>query len=219
MSKSLLRSASVTRYVNDTVIRQTPLQLRLRQETAQLSEAVMQITPDQGAFLSFLVGLIGARKAIEIGTFTGYSALCIAGAMGPAGKLIACDISEEWTTIARRYWKEAALADRIDLRLAPAFKTLSDLMTNGDAGTFDFAFIDADKPAYESYYAHVLPLLRPGGLIVMDNSLGDSDLFDQPNYDPAKCPMHALNLKIREDQRVEALIVTVGAGMMVVRKR
>lgn len=219
MSKSLLRSASVTRYVNDTVIRQTELQVRLRRETAQLPEAVMQITPDQGAFLSFLVGLIGARKAIELGTFTGYSALCIAGAMGPAGKLIACDISEEWTTIARRYWKEAALADRIDLRLTPAFKTLSELMANGDAGTFDFAFIDADKPAYESYYAHVLPLLRPGGLIVMDNSLGDSDLFDQPNYDPAKCPMHALNLKIRDDQRVEALIVTVGAGMMVVRKR
>ena len=219
MSKSLLRSASITRYVNDTIICQTPVQLRLRQETAQMPEAVMQITPDQGAFLSFLVGLIGARKAIEIGTFTGYSALCIAGAMGPAGRLIACDISEEWTTIARKYWKEAALADRIDLRLAPALKTLDTLLANGGGGTFDFAFIDADKPAYESYYTHVLPLLRPGGLIVMDNSLGDSDHFDQMDYDPAKCPMHSLNLKIRDDHRVEAMIVTVGAGMMVARKR
>lgn len=219
MSKSLLKSMPISRYVNQVVVQESELLARLRQETSHLPEAVMQITPDQGAFLGFLIRLISARNAIEIGTFTGYSALCIAGAMGPAGKLIACDVSEEWTSIARRYWKEAGLAERIDLRLAPALKTLDSLLANGGAGTFDFAFIDADKPAYEAYYKRALQLLRPGGLMVMDNSLGDSDFFDRPDYDPATCPMHALNMKLRDDHRVEAMIVTVGAGMMLVRKR
>lgn len=219
MSKSLLRSDIVARYVNEVMFCETPLQQRLRQQTAQLPEAVMQITPDQGALLSFLVRLTGARKAIEIGTFTGYSALCIADAMGPQANLIACDISEEWTGIARRYWQEAAVAQRIDLRLAPAVRTLDALIAAGGAEAFDFAFIDADKPAYESYYQRVLQLLRPGGLMVLDNSLGDSTHFDHPDYDPASCPMHALNMKIRADSRVHAMVATVGAGMMLVHKK
>ncbi len=219
MSKSLLKSENVTHYVNAVIVRETELLERLRQETSRLPEAVMQITPDQGAFLSMQVRLIRATHAIEIGTFTGYSALCIAGAMGPEGKLIACDISEEWTGIARRYWKQAGVAERIDLRLAPAIATLNKLLESGNAERFDFAFIDADKPAYESYFNRIMPLLRPGGLIVMDNSLGDSDHFDRPGYDPATCPMHAFNMKLRDDPRVEAMIATVGAGMMLVRKK
>ncbi len=219
MSKSLLRSNIIAGYVNEVMFCESQVQQRLRKQTAQLPEAVMQITPDQGALLSFLVRLIGARKGIEIGTFTGYSALCIADAMGPQGNLIACDISEEWTAVARQYWREAGVAHRIDLRLAPAVQTLDTLIVAGGAESFDFAFIDADKPAYESYYQRVVQLLRPGGLMVLDNSLGDSTHFDRPDYDPASCPMHALNMKIRADSRVHAMIITVGAGMMLVHKK
>ena len=219
MSKSLLKSENVTHYVNAVMVQETELLARLRQETSRLPEAVMQITPDQGAFLSMLVRLTGAMNAIEVGTFTGYSSLCIAAAMGRRGRLIACDISETWTSVARRYWHEAGLTDQIDLRLAPATTTLEKLLETGGAGRFDFAFIDADKPAYEDYFKRILPLLRPGGLMVMDNSLGDSDYFDRPGYDPGACPMHAFNMKLRDDPRVEAMIATVGAGMMLARKK
>ncbi len=217
--KSLVASDSVARYVNEEMLREPDVQKRLRAETAGIPHGGMQISSDQGALLSLLVKLIGAKKAIEIGTFTGYSALCVALALPADGKLIACDISEEWTAIGRRYWREAGVAGKIDLRLAPALKTVETLLLQGGAGTFDFAFIDADKEAYDAYYEGVLKLLRPGGLIAMDNVLGSGPNSESADYDPATSKMHALNLKIRDDARVDAMIATVGAGFMLVRKR
>ncbi|MGE5202027.1 MAG: class I SAM-dependent methyltransferase, partial [Acidobacteriota bacterium] len=162
---------AIERYVSETLVKETPLQRRLREETARLPMGMMQIGADQGAFLALLVRLIGARRTLEIGTFTGYSALTVASALPADGKLIACDVSEEWTSIGRRYWREAELENRIDLRLGPAAETLRSLLAAGEAGRFDFAFIDADKSNYDTYYELSLQLLRPNGLIAIDNVL------------------------------------------------
>jgi predicted O-methyltransferase YrrM len=215
--KSLLGSGDLARYVNETLVQETGLQRRLRAETARLPAAGMQIAADQGAFLAFLVRLIGARRALEVGTFTGYSALCIASVLPPDGELVACDISEEWTRIARRYWQEAGVAARISLRLAPARETLAALIEEA-AGTFDFAFIDADKESYGAYYEAVLALLRPGGLMALDNMLPDG-VWDEAARGPMARAVHPVNLRIRDDARVDASPATIGAGMMLVRKR
>jgi predicted O-methyltransferase YrrM len=215
--KSLLGSEPLARYVNETLVQETDLQKRLRAETAPLPSAGMQIAADQGAFLAFLVRLIGARRALEVGTFTGYSALCIAAALPPDGELIACDINKEWTRIARRYWQEAGVASRITLRLAPAMETLAALVEEA-AGTFDFAFIDADKEAYAAYYETCLALLRPGGLIALDNMLPDG-VWDEAARGPMARAVHPVNLAIRDDARVDASPATIGAGMMLARKR
>jgi caffeoyl-CoA O-methyltransferase len=215
--KSLLGSEPLARYVNETLVQESDLQQRLRAETARLPAAGMQIAVDQGAFLAFLVRLIGARRALEVGTFTGYSALCIAAALPPEGELIACDISEEWTRIARRYWREAGVAARITLRLAPAQETLAALVEEA-AGTFDFAFIDADKESYAAYYEACLALLRPGGLIALDNMLPDG-VWDEAARGPMARAVHPVNLAIRDDARVDASPATIGAGMMLARKR
>lgn len=214
--KTLLRSEAVARYVNEIVIRETDLQKRLRAETSLLPQGGMQISADQGAMLSMLVKLIGAKSALEVGTFTGYSALCVASALPADGKLIACDVSEEWTSIARRYWLEAGVASKIGLRLAPALQTLEVLMREGRV--FDFAFIDADKESYQAYYEAVLRLLRAGGLMVFDNALGTGGT-GEPTYDPATSNLHALNVRIREDDQVESMLATVGAGFLLVRKK
>lgn len=169
MSRSLLPEA-VEKYVS-FLASETDVQKRLRAETAKLPMAGMQIGADQGAFLSLLARAIGAKRAVEIGTFTGYSALAVAAALPADGRLVCCDISEEWTAIARRYWKEAGLEPRIELRLAPALDTLADLLARDGAGSFDFAFIDADKSGYDAYYEACLKLLRSGGLIAIDNVL------------------------------------------------
>lgn len=217
--KSQVRSDAVAQYVNETMLHETDVQRRLRAATAQLPVGGMQISADQGALLAFLVRMLGARRALEIGTFTGYSTLCVAMALPADGRLIACDVSAEWTTIAQRYWKEAGVADRIELRLAPALETLAALQQQGAAGSFDFAFIDADKVAYDAYYEAALKLLRPGGVIAMDNVLGSGPNTDNVDYDPATSKMHPLNMKIRADQRVDAMLATVGAGFMLVRKK
>lgn len=215
--KSRLKSDATARYVNQTIFRDSDLKQRLREETATLLRGHMQVTPDQGAFLAFLAQAIGAKRTLEIGTFTGYSALCVAEVLPPEGKLVACDVSEEWTAIARRYWKEAGLADRIELRIGPGLDTLGKLIEAGES--FDFAFIDADKDAYDGYYEACLKLLRPGGVIVMDNVFGNPPAgVDPADYDPATSRMHALNLKIKNDPRVALMIATIGAGMMLVRK-
>ena len=156
MSKRSLVSEAVEHYAFEVMARETPLQKRLREETARLPEAQMQIGPDQGALMAMLVRLIGARRTLEVGTFTGYSALAVAAALPEDGKLIACDISEKWTRIARRYWEEAGLSGRIDLRLGPALETLANLLRDGGADSFDFAFIDADKEEYDAYYESCL---------------------------------------------------------------
>jgi predicted O-methyltransferase YrrM len=192
---------------------------RLRAETAKLPQARMQIGPDQAAFLALLVRSIGAHRCLEIGTFTGYSALAIAVALPTDGKLICCDISEEWTAVARRYWAEAGVAARIDLRLAPALATLNDLLARDHSGLFDFAFIDADKAGYDSYYEACLKLLRSGGLIALDNMLWSGRVADARQHDTDTDAIRALNAKIHADSRVDASLLTVGDGVMLVRKK
>ncbi|MGH6919531.1 MAG: O-methyltransferase, partial [Geminicoccaceae bacterium] len=215
--KSLLGSQDLARYVNKTLVQETELQKRLRAETARLPSAGMQVSAEQGAFLAFMVRLIGARRALEVGTFTGYSALCIAAALPEGGELVACDINDQWTGIAQRYWREAGVAGRISLRLAPAKETLAALLEEG-AGSFDFAFIDADKESYDAYYEATLALLRPGGVMALDNMLPDG-VWDEAARGPMASAVHPVNLKIRDDGRVDASPATIGAGMMLARKR
>jgi predicted O-methyltransferase YrrM len=209
----------VERYVGQVITKETPLQKRLRAETAKLPMSMMQIGPDQGALLALLVRLIGAKHTLEIGTFTGYSALTVAQALPEGGKVIACDISEEWTAIARRYWREAGLDDRIELRLGPAAETLKALLQAGGAGSFDFAFIDADKSGYDTYYELCLQLIRPNGLIAIDNVLWSGAVLDPKKSDADTVALRALNLKIRDDARVDSALLTVGDGLMLARKR
>jgi len=218
VSRSLLPEA-VERYVAQDITRQTETQKQLRAETARLPEAGMQIGPDQGALLALLARAIGARMAIEIGTFTGYSALAVAAALPAGGRLFCCDISAEWTAIARRYWKQAGVDERIELRLAPALKTLADLRTEHGPGAFDFAFIDADKSSYDGYYEACLELIRVGGLILLDNMLWSGNVADPNVHDADTDALRALNAKIRDDRRVGACLLTVGDGVMLARKR
>ena len=217
-ARSLLPD-DIERYVGETITKETPLQKRLRAETATLPMAMMQIGPDQGALLALLVRLIGARRTLEIGTFTGYSALSVAQALPEGGKVIACDVSEEWTAIARRYWREAGLADRIELRLGPAAQTLKALLEAGGARSFDFAFIDADKSGYDVYYELCLQLIRTNGLIAIDNVLWSGAVLDPKKSDADTVALRALNLKIRDDARVDSALLTVGDGLMLARKR
>ena len=178
MAHRSLVPQAVDDYLRTVVARESPLLARLRAETSRLPMAGMQIGADQGVFLGFLVRMIGARNAIEIGTFTGYSALSIAAALGPSGLLVCCDVNEEWTAIARRYWAEAGVADRIELHLRPAQETLAELSRKRGPGTFDFAFIDADKTGDAAYYEACLALLRPAGLIAIDNMLWSGTVAD-----------------------------------------
>jgi caffeoyl-CoA O-methyltransferase len=218
MSRSLLPEA-VERYVALDVTRESEVQKRLRAETARLPQGGMQIGPDQGALLALLVRTIGAKRAIEIGTFTGYSALAVASALPADGKLVCCDKSEEWTAVARRYWKEAGLAERIELRLGDALETLAALATKYGPGSFDFAFIDADKTSYDAYYEACLGLLRAGGLIVLDNMLWSGNVAKRTVRDADTKALRALNAKIRDDERVDSCLLTVGDGVMLARKR
>jgi len=218
MRRSLLPE-DVERYVREQITVLTPLQRRLRTDTAKLPNGGMQISADQGALLALLVRVVGARRAIEIGTFTGYSALAIASALPGDGKLVCCDISKEWTDVARRYWAEAGVEQRIDLRLAPALDTLRRLSSEPGAGAFDFAFIDADKTNYDAYYEACLRLVRPGGLIALDNMLWGGEVADPAARDADTEALRALNLKIRDDARVDACLLTVGDGVMVARRR
>lgn len=218
MSRSLLPEA-VERYVSLDITRETKLQKRLRAETARLPQAGMQIGPDQGALLALLARSVGARRAIEVGTFTGYSALAVAAALPRDGKLVCCDVSEEWTAIARRYWEEAGLAKRIELRLGPALKTLKALTSEYGPGSFDFAFIDADKPAYDAYYEACLVLLRAGGLIALDNMLWSGNVAEPKKRDAHTKALRTLSAKIRDDKRVDSCLLTVGDGVMLALKR
>jgi predicted O-methyltransferase YrrM len=215
--RSLIPSA-VDDYLRTVVARETPLQQRLREETSRLPMGGMQIGADQGVLLAFLVRLIGARNAIEVGTFTGYSALAVASALPAGGRLVCCDVSEEWTAIARRYWAEAGVAERIDLHLRPASETLAELKRTKGPGAFDFAFIDADKTGYDAYYEACLALLRPGGLIAIDNVLWSGTVADPADQKPDTVALRKLTVKIRDDRRVDACLVSVGDGVMLARK-
>jgi predicted O-methyltransferase YrrM len=218
MNRSLVPDA-VERYVAHEIAQETAIQRRLRAETATMPHAGMQIGADQGALLAMLAKLVGARRAIEIGTFTGYSALAVASALPPDGKLICCDVSEEWTSVGRRYWQEAGVADHIELRLAPATDTLAALLRAGSADSFDLAFIDADKTNYDAYYEACLKLVRGGGVIALDNMLWSGKVADPNVHDDDTDALRALNAKIRDDKRVDACLLTVGDGVMVARKR
>lgn len=212
-----LTDPALARYVLEIGMRETALQRRLRQETARLPGAGMQVSPDQGQLLAFLAGLTGARRAIEIGAFTGYSALAVAAALPSDGQLIACDINEEWTAIARRYWRQAGLAATIDLRIGPALDTLGALIAAEGEGGFDFAFIDADKASYDAYYESCLRLVRPGGLIAIDNVLWGGAVADPTSDDEEAALIDALNRKIRGDARVAMCLVPLGDGTTLVR--
>jgi predicted O-methyltransferase YrrM len=217
-NRSLLPEA-VEHYAAEVMTRQTPLQQRLRAETAALPRAGMQVGPDQAALLALLARLVGARQALEVGAFTGYSALAVAAALPEDGRLVTCDVSEEWTAVARRYWEEAGLSGRIELRLGPALRTLDDLRREGHEGAFDFAFVDADKREYDAYYEACLVLVRPGGLIAVDNTLWSGKVADPAARDPETEAIRALNAKVRDDPRVDVCLLTVGDGLLLARKR
>ena len=206
-------------YMLSVSSRETALMARLRDETAKLPGAGMQIPPMQGQFLAFLVTLIGARRGIEIGTFTGYSALWVASALPDDGQLICCDVNETTTAVARRYWKEAGVDRKIELRLAPALDTLKALLASGGAGTFDYVFIDADKENYDAYYEHALTLVRAGGLIVFDNMLWGGSVADAGKGDADTLALKALNAKLRNDKRIDLSLLYIGDGVTLARKR
>jgi predicted O-methyltransferase YrrM len=190
----------------------------LRAETAGIEHAEMQISPDQGQFMALLVKLSGARRALEIGTFTGYSSICIATALPEDGKLVCCDDSEEWTTMARKYWQRAGLESRIELHVQPAEATLRQLFDEGQAENFDFIFIDADKQSYLHYYEACLGLLRCGGLIAVDNTLWSGSVADPENMEPDTLAIRRFNDMVRQDERVTRSLVPIGDGLTLVYK-
>lgn len=206
-------------YILANWLRDSDVKRRLREETARLPRGGMQISPDQGQFMATLAIALGVRRAIEIGTFTGYSALSLAEALPPDGTLIACDRSEEWTAIARRYWREAGVADRIELRLGDAVDTLHALLGAGQAGTFDLAFIDADKTSYDRYYEACLLLLRKGGVLLIDNVLWGGTVADPKETGADAVALRELNAKLHADRRIDLALVPIGDGLTLCRKR
>ena len=205
-------------YLLQVSLREAPILRRLREETSRLPNAGMQISPEQGQFMALLIKIIGARRVLEIGTYTGYSALAMAMALPPNGEIIACDLSAEWTAIAARYWAEAGVAGRIDLRLAPALETTAALLEAGEGLTFDFAFIDADKECYGDYYEASLKLLRPGGLMAVDNTLWNGRVVDEAARDLDTLAIRAFNEQLKGDMRIDLSLVPIGDGMTLARK-
>lgn len=219
MFKSLGLDNDLYDYVLSVSLREPDILRQLREETAHLPGARMQVAPEQGQFMALLVQLLGATKTIEVGVFTGYSSLSVALALPPSGKIVACDVSEESTSVARRYWEAAGVADKIDLRLAPAIETLDQLLAIGQAETFDFAFIDADKANYEGYYERSLQLIRPGGLIAIDNVLWSGQVADPQVQDKQTEAIRALNKKLHDDERVTLSLVPIADGLTLALKR
>ena len=206
-------------YLLDVSLRETPLLKRLRDETQALPMARWQVAPEQGQFLALLVKLTGARRLLEVGTFTGYSALCMAAALPADGSLICCDIPGDYNAIARRYWQEAGLAGRIDLRLAPALETLAELERQGQGEQFDLVFIDADKANYPRYLEHALRLLRVGGLALFDNTLWSGRVLESSPESADTRAIQALNLALKDDVRVDLSLLPLGDGLTLCRKR
>lgn len=218
-TRTIALTEDLYRYVLDVSLREPPVLAQLRRETASHPSANMQIAPDQGQFMGLLVRLMGARKALEVGVFTGYSSLAVALALPADGKLVACDISDEYTSIASRHWQAAGVAERIELRLAPAKQTLDQLLREGQGSTFDFAFIDADKERYETYYEGILQLLRPGGLVVIDNVLRRGEVADPSFTNSETAAIRALNAKLLHDERIHLSLVGVGDGLTLALKK
>jgi caffeoyl-CoA O-methyltransferase len=209
----------VYEYLLDVSVREPDILRRLREETTPLEQAAMQIGPEQGQLMALLVELLGATRVLEIGTFTGYSALAMALALPESGRVVACDVSEEWTRVARRFWAEAGVSHKIDLRLAPALETLDALLADGRAGDFDFAFIDADKENYATYFERSLELVRVGGLVAIDNVLWSGKVADPEVTDADTQAIRSLNAKLKDDERVSLSLVPIGDGLTLARKR
>jgi O-methyltransferase len=206
-------------YLLSVGVREHPVLSRLREETAQLPDAQMQIAPEEGAFLALLVRTLGARNVLEVGTFTGYSSTAMARALPADGRIVCCDVSKEWTDIAKGAWTDAGVVDRVDLRLGPAVETLDAMLSDGEAGRFDLAFIDADKPSYAAYYEAALRLVRPGGLIAIDNVLWSGRVADPSVDDAQTTAIRELNAAIAADERVDVAMVPIADGLTLARVR
>ena len=217
------RTLSLTDPVYDYLLahslREDAIARALRETTSGHEWARMQIAPEQGQFMTLLAELIGARRMIEVGTFTGYSALCLARALPADGRLVCCDISEEWTAIGIPYWEQAGVRERIELRIAPGVETLDALLAEGGAGQFDLAFVDADKTNYLNYYERCLVLLRPGGLLMFDNTLWGGAVADAAQQDADTVALRALNERLHGDGRISLSLVPIGDGLTLARKR
>lgn len=218
-NRTLSLTDTLYRYLIDVSLREAPVLRELREETAGLSQRSMQIAPEQGQLMALLVRLMGARHCLEIGVFTGYSSLAVALALPPEGRIVACDVSEEWTAVARRYWERAGVADRIRLELAPALQTLDGLIARGEAGLYDLAFIDADKTNYLEYYERALRLLHPGGLVMVDNTLWSGRVADPAVVDADTLALRQFNDALHRDERVDLSLVPIGDGLTLARKR
>jgi predicted O-methyltransferase YrrM len=218
-NKSIVLTDDLQQYMVDVGVREAPILARLREETSALPMHQMQIAPEQGAFMALLVELMGAKRCLELGTFTGYSSLAVAMALPPDGRLVCCDVSREWTDIARRYWREAGVEDRVDLRLGPALETLDAMLAAGEGSSYDFAFIDARKEEYDDYYEQTLELLRPGGLMAIDNIFQGGDVVDASDSSTDTVAVRALNEKVRRDERVSISLVPIADGLMLARRR
>lgn len=206
-------------YFRGVAYDEAPVLAELRERTARLSQSIMQISPEQGAFMAMLVRLTGARRILEFGTFTGYSSLAMALALPPGGRIVASDVSEEWTAIAREFWTKAGVADRISLALKPGREIIADLLANGGAASFDMVFVDADKENYDRYYEGGLTLLKTGGVMLIDNVLWGGDVADPGKTDQETASLRSLNAKVRQDRRIDFSMIPLGDGLTMVRKR
>ncbi len=218
-AKTLSLTDDLRAYLLRVGVREDPLLADLRERTARLPEARMQICAEQGAFLTLLTRLVGARRALEVGTFTGYSSVCIGRGLPPDGHLLCCDVSAEWTAMAREAWARAGLSDRVELRLAPALETLDRELAAGGEGTFDLAFVDADKESYLAYHERVLRLLRPGGVVLYDNVLWSGRVIDPADQSASTVAIRAFNDALAADERVDLVLLPLGDGLTMARRR
>jgi len=219
MARNIQLTDALYQYILDHSVREPAVLRELHEETAPMKHAGMQIGPDQGQFMGLLAKLVGARRCIEIGVFTGYSSISVALALPPDGKIIACDVSEEWTAVARKYWEKAGVASKIELRLGAAVETLDGLLANGESGKFDFVFVDADKGNYLNYYERCLKLVRVDGLMLFDNTLWSGEVANPGNQKEDTVALRALNDALHRDDRVDVSLLAIGDGVTLARKR
>ena len=218
-SSTIGLSNELRKYMLDVSFRDDEILRQLREETLTLKEAQMQISPEQGAFLSMLTKILNAKKTLDIGVFTGYSSLVVARELPNDGLVVACDTSIEWTNIAKKYWKLAGVDNKVDLHLAPAIETLEKLIEDGQGSTYDFSFIDADKINYQSYYEYSLTLVKPGGIIAVDNVLWSGQVIDESDSEPATRAIRSFNEKLYQDDRVSISMVPIGDGLTLAYKK
>ncbi len=216
---TIILDEKLREYLLNVSVKESEILRELREETAQMEYSAMQISPEQGSFMAFLVGLINGKRTLDIGVFTGYSSLVVALALPKDGYVTACDINTEWIDIARKYWELAQVEDKIDLRIAPALETLDELLTDGYRGTYDFSFIDADKINYQQYYERSLELIRSGGLIAIDNVLWSGRVIDDHSGDPNTEAIREFNKKLYQDERVSISMVPIGDGLTLACKQ